>query len=59
MERNGYVSRLIRCGYTKDGALDVCRDFVLNLSIADLDLFVKQVEDENRVDLLQSKSGGA
>ena len=39
-----YIDRLIRCGYSADRAYSVCSDFVKNLSMEDLEDFVRSVE---------------
>lgn len=44
-----YVKRLVRCGYSYDRAFTVCKDFVKNLTIVDLECFVLSIE-KNHVD---------
>lgn len=43
-----YVERLIKCGYKRDRATRVCEDFVRNLSVLDLQLFVESTEEVYR-----------
>lgn len=50
-----YIERLMRCGYSADRAISTYRDFLKNFTIADLDIYVRQVEKDNYVDLLQSE----
>jgi hypothetical protein len=44
-----YIRRLIECGYTKDEAYQICKDFLRNLHIFDLQFFVESVERRNHV----------
>ena len=39
-----YVDRLVQCGYSRQKAREVCEEFVRNLSLIDLDFFVRSVE---------------
>lgn len=41
-----YVNRLMKCGYTYAKACDLCLDFVYNLSLFDLECFVRDMEDK-------------
>lgn len=42
-----YVERLTKCGYTKEKAFEVCRDFIKNLNIVDLECFVWFMEHKH------------
>lgn len=44
-----YVERLTKCGYTKEKAFEVCRDFMKNLNIVDLECFVWFMEHKHNV----------
>lgn len=39
-----YVDVLVRHGYTHESALQLCKDFIRNLSLFDLECFVYFVE---------------
>ena len=52
------IERLIRCGYSADRAYCICVDFMKNLPLFDLQLFVESVERECYVDRIQSESNG-
>lgn len=39
-----YIDRLIKCGYSRQQAQEVCCDFVRNLPLIDLDFFVRSME---------------
>lgn len=39
-----YINRLVKCGYSRQRAKDVCCDFVRNLSFFDLECFVTSME---------------
>lgn len=41
-----YVDRLVRCGYSRQRAREVCEEFVRNLSLIDLDFFICSKEAE-------------
>lgn len=41
---NAYAKRLIKCGYSEEKAFKICRDFVKNLGIVDLECFVYAME---------------
>lgn len=51
-----YIDRLVRCGYSMDKAIDTYRDFLRNFTIAELDIYVRQVEKNSYVDSLQPES---
>ena len=42
-----YVARLIRCGFTRDTALTICRYFRREKTLHDLAQYVDEVEKEN------------
>ena len=50
---NSYIDRLVKCGYTVDAATDTYLDFIKNFSIAELEVYVRYVERNSYVDLLQ------
>lgn len=50
---NNYELRLIRCGYTPQRAEETYKDIMKNFSIAELEVFVKYIEEVSNVDLLQ------
>ena len=39
-----YIERLVKCGYTKAKAYELCCDFIRNLSLFDLENFVISME---------------
>lgn len=39
-----YIDRLIKCGYSRQRAEQVCGDFIRNLPLIDLDFFVQTME---------------
>lgn len=47
---DGYVNRLIRCGFSPDKAQEIRLDILRNFSVAELDIFVRYVEDSRHVD---------
>ena len=44
-----YIDRLVKCGYTKERAYQVCCDFVRNLPIIELENFVWSMERKTNV----------
>lgn len=42
-----YVARLIRCGFTRDTAVTICRYFRREKTLHDLAQYVDEVEREN------------
>ena len=42
---NEYIDRLVKCGYTTERATAICVDFIRNLGMFDLQLFVEVTED--------------
>ena len=42
-----YVARLIRCGFTRDTALTICRYFRREKTLHELAQYVDEVEAEN------------
>lgn len=50
---NSYINRLVKCGYTVDAATSVYLDFIRNFSIAELEIYVRHVERDSYVGLLQ------
>lgn len=51
-----YIERLIHCGYTKEKAYSLCADFMRNLPLFNLQLFVESIEEEHHVGKIQSES---
>lgn len=51
-----YVERLMRCGYSPDRAYCICQDFMKNLPLFDLQLFVESIERDSYVDRIQQES---
>lgn len=45
-----YINRLIACGYAPHNAYAICRSFVKDLSIVELDMFVQSIEHDKRED---------
>lgn len=39
-----YIVRLMACGYTREKAEEICKDFMLNLHLFDLEFFVDAME---------------
>jgi len=39
-----YIERLIKCGYSRRKATQICEEFIRNLPLIDLDFFVWSVE---------------
>lgn len=54
-----YIDRLMRCGFSADRAYSICRDFMKNLHIFDLQFFVESIERDTYVDRVQQKSDRA
>lgn len=44
------INRLVKCGYTREKAEQLCFDFVRNLSLFDLKCFVVFMESVHHVD---------
>ena len=42
-----YIERLKACGYTTARAYSLCKDFIINLSILDLENFILTMERKN------------
>lgn len=49
---NGYIKRLIKCGVPVDKAVSTYYDYVNNFTIAELEVYVRYVEEHCDVDLL-------
>ena len=47
---DGYVCRLIKCDYTPEKAQETIMDILRNFSVAELDIYVRYVEDTHDVD---------
>lgn len=45
-----YINRLIACGYAPHNAYAICRSFVKDFSIVELDTFVQSIERDKRED---------
>lgn len=41
----GYINRLIKCGFTPEEATEKCKDIIRNFSVAELDVYVKHIEE--------------
>ena len=50
---NGYIERLILCGYTLEKAREIYRMFVNNFTLGELDIFIRHKENTNHVDQIQ------
>ena len=46
---DGYICRLIKCGYTIDKAQEIRKDILKNFSVAELEVFVRYIEDLRHV----------
>lgn len=42
---NGYIVRLMRCGYSEEQAKEIYRDFVNNFPLWDLEIYVRSKEE--------------
>lgn len=45
---NKLIARLIRCGMPRDVAVAVCRSFMKNSNLFELERYVEGVEEESR-----------
>lgn len=51
---NLMIRKLIQCGFTPEGASDICLAYVKNLTLSDLEVDISLME-ANHVDQMESK----
>lgn len=52
---SGYEVRLIKCGVTAEKAEEICRDYLSNFSVGELEIHVRHLESLKDVGRMESE----